>query len=203
MKIIQAPYISQKDRWPTGCESVSAVMLLRYLGVDMPVDDFIRDYLPLGDFETRNGQLWGPDPRRVFCGSPYDEDGMGCYAPVIREALEKALADRGMAFQAVDETGTDMDTLLREYIDQDMPVVFWACIDMRPPIQGPSWRLLDSGETFEWTSSEHCMLLVGYDDEGYWFNDPHGNNGLIRYPKELTEQRHLAQHAMAVGIRRI
>ncbi len=203
MKLIQAPCISQKDRWPTGCESVSAVMLLRYLGVDITVDGFIRDYLPQRAFETRDGQLWGPDPRETFCGSPYSEDGMGCYAPVIRRAVERALADRGKAYQAIDETGASMEALIENYVNHDMPVVFWACIDMRPPVPGPSWRLLGSGETFEWTSNEHCMLLVGYDGEGYWFNDPHGDNGLIRYPRELTEQRHLAQHAMAVGVRKI
>ena len=203
MKIIQAPYISQKDRWPTGCESVSAVMLLRYLGVDVTVDGFIRDYLPLRAFETREGRLWGPDPKETFCGSPYEEDGMGCYAPVIRRALERALADRGGAYQVIDETGASMEALIENYVNLDMPVVFWACIDMRPPVPGPSWRLLDSGETFEWTSNEHCMLLVGYDEEGYWFNDPHDGNGLVRYPKELTEARHMAQRAMSVGIRKI
>ena len=203
MKLIKAPCISQKDRWPTGCESVSAVMLLRYLGVDITVDGFIRDYLPQRAFETRDGEFWGPDPRETFCGSPYDENGMGCYAPVIRRALERALADRGKAYQAIDETGASMEALIENYVNHDMPVVFWACIDMRPPVPGPSWRLLDSGETFEWTSNEHCMLLVGHDGEGYWFNDPHDGNGLIRYPKELTEARHLAQHAMAVGVRKI
>ena len=39
--IIEAPYIDQSLRWPTGCESVSAVMLLRYLGYDITVDEFI------------------------------------------------------------------------------------------------------------------------------------------------------------------
>ena len=204
MKIIRAPYISQAGRWPTGCESVSAVMLLNYLGVDISVDDFIRDYLPLGSFETRAGETWGPDPRETFCGSPYDENGMGCYAPVIRGALEKVLKDyvNFNALRAVDETGTDMDTLLRRYIDRDMPVVYWACIDMRPPVRGPAWRLLGSGERFEWVSNEHCMRLVGYDEEGCWFNDPHEGRGLVRYPRNLTEDRHRAQRAMAVAVRR-
>ena len=203
MKIISAPYISQAGRWPTGCESVSAVMLLNHLGVDISVDGFIRGYLPLGAFETQGGETWGPDPRETFCGSPYDENGMGCYAPVICRALERVFKDyvNLNALRAVDETGTDMDTLLRRYIDRDMPVVFWACIDMRPPVKGPAWRLLGSGERFEWVSNEHCMLLVGYDDEGYWFNDPHKGHGLIHYPKDLTEDRHRAQHAMAVAVK--
>lgn len=204
MKLIEAPYLDQRGRYPTGCESVTAVMLLRCLGAAIDVDEFIRRYLPVAAFERRGGELWGPDPREVFCGSPYDADGMGCYAPVIRRALAAALADAGLGnrFEAVDETGTPMGELCRRCIDRDLPVALWACIDMRPPVPGPRWRLLGSGEDFEWVSNEHCLLLVGYDEQGYYFNDPHANNGLAYYPGELTEQRHAAQHSMAVGVRR-
>ena len=204
VKLIEAPYLDQSGRYPTGCECVSAVMLLRYLGCDVTVDEFIRRYVPTAAFERRDGELWGPDPREVFCGSPYAEDGMGCYAPVIRRALAAALADAApldRRFAAVDETGAPMRARLERYIDRDVPVIFWACIDMRPPVRGPRWRLLGSREAFEWVSNEHCMLLVGYDAQGYYFNDPHGNNGLVRYPRELTEQRHAAQRDMAVSVR--
>ena len=44
-KVIQAPYIDQTKQYPTGCESVSAVMLLQYLGIPVLVDDFIEKYL--------------------------------------------------------------------------------------------------------------------------------------------------------------
>ena len=91
--IIQAPYIDQSVRYPTGCESVSAVMLLQYLGIDITVDRFIETYLEKRDFEERDGALFGPDPRKYFCGSPYDEDAFGCYAPVIVNALEKVFLD--------------------------------------------------------------------------------------------------------------
>lgn len=197
MKIIKVPYIDQSVKYPTGCESVSATMLLQYLGYDISVDDFIQHYLARRDMEEHGGALYGPDPSVSFCGSPYDEDSFGCYAPVIRQALEKAAGDR---FTIIDETGTPMAELIEKYIDHDMPVVFWACINMQKEIIGPQWKLLDTGEVFTWRSNEHCMLLVGYDEEGYYFNDPYENHGLIRYPKELTEKRHRAQYEMAVGI---
>ena len=44
------------------------------------------------------------------------------------------------------------------------------------------------------------MLLVGYDEEGYYFNDPYENNGVVRYEKELVKKRHAAQHMQAVGV---
>lgn len=197
MKIIKVPYIDQSVKYPTGCESVSATMLLQYLGYDISVDDFIQHYLERRDMEEHGGVLYGPNPSVCFCGSPYDEDSFGCYAPVIRQALEKAAGDR---FTIMDETGTPMAELIEKYIDHDMPVVFWACINMQKEIIGPQWKLLDTGEVFTWRSNEHCMLLVGYDEEGYYFNDPYENHGLIHYPKELTEKRHHAQYEMAVGL---
>ena len=40
MRKIQVPYIDQSIKYPTGCESVSAVMLLKYLGYEITVDEF-------------------------------------------------------------------------------------------------------------------------------------------------------------------
>lgn len=206
--LIRAPYIDQTGTYPTGCESVSAVMLLRFLGVDITVDEFIEKYLEKQGFEQRDGVLYGPDPRNCFCGSPYDEDSFGCYAPVIIRALNRAFADMSKEKEpengcvAVDETGTPTEELLRRYIDKGMPVIYWACINMREPIIGPKWRLLDTGDEFTWVSNEHCMLLVGYDNEGYYFNDPYEGNGVIRHPREVVEKRHDAQYMQAVGIKR-
>lgn len=197
MKLIKAPYISQEGKYPTGCESISAVMLLNYLGFLLTADEFIRTCLDKKDFEMRDGICYGPDPRKFFCGSPYDPEGFGCYAPVMVKALKKAVNG---TYEVKDETGTPVQTLLNNYIDRDLPVLFWACIEMRPPVTGPSWKLLDTGETFTWISNEHCMLLVGYDEENYYFNDPYDSHGLISYPKTLAEDRHKAQYEMAVGL---
>ena len=46
------------------------------------------------------------------------------------------------------------------------------------------------------------MLLVGYDNEkdGYYFNDPLNNNGIILYNKGLVEKRHEEQFSNAIAI---
>lgn len=196
---IKAPYIDQSVKYPTGCESVSTVMLLQFLGYDISVDEFIENYLEMKPFEERNGETYGPDPRKYFCGSPYDEESFGCYAPIIKASLDKIIGEN---YEVVDETGTSTVELLRKYIDQGMPVIYWACINMREPIVGPKWKLFETEEEFTWISNEHCMLLVGYDSEGYYFNDPYENNGLIHYPKEVVEHRHQAEHMQAVGVRK-
>lgn len=198
-KLIKVPYIDQTKEWPTGCESVSAVMFLQYLGFDIPVKQFVEQYLEKEPLFEKDGKLYGPDPRKAFAGDPADENSMGCYAPVIKRALEKILpADR----EAVDLTGVSMEVLLRDYIDCDIPVIFWASIDLQETYMGPEWILTDSGEIFVWRSNEHCMLLVGYDEENCYFNDPWHNHGTTGYERKLVEKRHGEQHEMAVSVRR-
>lgn len=209
-KLIKVPYIDQTGEWPTGCESVSAVMLLQYLGVDITVGQFVEHCLEKAPLLEGDGKLFGGDPWKVFVGDPADDKSMGCYAPVIRKALNKALGQMGGpgkeaengGWEIVDLTGIPVETLLREYIDNDMPVIFWASIDLKETYAGPKWILADTGETFEWRSNEHCMLLVGYDGEICYFNDPWHNHGTIGYEKKLVEIRHAEQYEMAVSVKR-
>ena len=133
MHKIEVPYIDQSMKYPTGCESVSAVMLLKYLGYEITVDEFIKNCLECRDMEMRDGKLYGPDPNEYFCGSPYDEDSFGIYAKGLLKALEKAA---GKDFQFTDESGTPIQELLEKYIDQGMPVVFWACMNGNSWIRG-------------------------------------------------------------------
>ena len=81
--------------------------------------------------------------------------------------------------------------------------MYWASIDLKPTIVGPEWKLFENGEIFTWISNEHCMLLVGYDEDKLYFNDPWHNHGTIGYDKELVVKRHKEQYQMAVGIKRL
>lgn len=198
MKFIDVPYIDQTGGGAfTGCESVTAVMLLNYLGIDLSIYDFIDSYLDKRPFEERNGELYGPDPRKVFAGDPYDSEAMGCYAPVIINSLKRILGDR---YEVTDETGASVEELCAKYIDNGMPVILWATIDMKEYIEGPDWKLFETGEKFTWRSNEHCLLLVGYDEEEYIFNDPWQNNGIVRHNKALVEDRYASQYSQAIGV---
>lgn len=199
---ICVPYIDQTEKWPTGCESVSAVMLLNYLGIEVSVDEFVAKYLPLREFCEKDGVRYGANPREEFVGSPYDADSFGCYAPVICGALNRVFKDFGSSYTAYDVTGADTQELCR-YLDANMPVVYWATLDLKEPVIGPEWVLYDSGKTFTWISNEHCMLLTGYDEDKLYFNDPWHNHGNIPYDKELIKKRHMEQYGMAVAVQRI
>ena len=206
MKLINAPYIDQTADWPTGCESVSAVMLLKYLGLDIEVADFVDGCLEKRPMiKHADGSLEGPDPRVYFAGDPRDSESFGCYSGVIKSALERAFSERGLSEKyAVDDlTGVPIETILSDYIDLGMPVVFWTSIDLKETIPGPDWRISGSTDTFHWISNEHCVLLVGYDDGKLIYNDPWTNNGVMTSDRELVLKRHAEEHSMAVGVRKI
>ena len=103
-------------------------------------------------------------------------------------------------FEVVDESGKTAAELC-SYIDAGMPVVFWATLDFQPvPEKRDHWLLAD-GTDFAWKCNEHCLLLVGYDDENYWFNDPWHDHGVCPQPKQLVEDCHAAQGLFAVTLR--
>lgn len=197
-KILEnVPFISQLGAYPTGCESVSTVMALQYLGADISVDRFIDDYLPRGDIPVsdESGEFHGSDPWAVFPGDPRSEEGWGCFAPVISGAVENYSAG---AFKVNEIYGKSVDELCRDYIDKGLPVVFWATMHMDEPKLYRSW-LTPEGKTVNWISPMHCLLLIGYDGESYYFNDPTAGE-CVKYSKESVCAAYQAQGSQAVVI---
>ena len=84
-KIIKGvPLIHQFPAFPTGCESVSAVMLTQRAGASVTVDSFVDNYLEKSAaFYSKDGKSYGPDPYQYFLGSPRSTASYGCMAPVI------------------------------------------------------------------------------------------------------------------------
>lgn len=170
--LLDVPHIEQYPYYPTGCESVATVMALRYAGIDISVDEFIDCYLDMGEapFLDENGVRRGCDPYEAFPGSPYLESGYGCYAPVIVRALSKFIDKERYSIDHIE--GKTVEELCDEYIDRGIPVILWATNDMRPLQQGSRWQAINGDYTVTWQYPMHCLLLVGYDDNGYYFNDP-------------------------------
>lgn len=199
-KVLEVLYIDQTERWVYGCESVSTVMLLQHFGVDMDPDTFIDCYLPRAQSSEKDGVMHAADPTYFYINEPRDLTGWGCYAPCIANALDAIIKAKQLPYQVVNETGKTAKELCDQYIDQGIPVVFWATLDFMPvPAETTQWILPD-GKTFTWKSNEHCLLLVGYDEENYYFNDPWHNHGCCPYPKALVEQRHRDQDLYAVTL---
>ena len=178
-------------------------MALQYLGLDITLEAFIDTYLPLGNapYYDSRGQLWGCNPLQAFPGSPYSYSGWGCYSPVIRKSLEDFLHEyKGSAPLTVKELqGCNLEDLCTKYTDNGVPVILWATVGMTAPQLSTSFFIEDTGESFTWIYPLHCLLLVGRDDGGYYFNDPLSGKA-VRYTKESTEQayRGLKQQAIVV-----
>ena len=66
MRKIQVPYIDQSIKYPTGCESVSAVMLLKYLGYEITVDEFIQNCLECERWKYDGGSVMSVVANKFF-----------------------------------------------------------------------------------------------------------------------------------------
>lgn len=196
--LITTPYLSQEDKYPTGCECVSAAMLLQFWGYSYTVDDLIIKFLPMSQLrENRRGELSGVSPEQAFIGSPYLADSYGCYAPVICQVLEKAVESE---HEVKNLTGMEIEQICSEYLDEGIPVLCWVTINMNPSSEGTSWRLEGENSWFTWISQEHCMVLLGYDQSDYYFHDPYNGNGLVQWEKSLVEMRYEELGCQAVAI---
>ncbi|MDO4454236.1 MAG: C39 family peptidase [Eubacteriales bacterium] len=195
---IEVPYLSQQNGYPTGCECASTAMLLQFWGYNYTIDDLITQFLPMEELTVnRAGQLTGPSPSEAFIGNPYLETGYGCYAPVIYDILEKATK---WYHEVKDLTGMTLDQICQEYLDQGIPVLCWATINMNPSYDGTSWILDNGTGWFTWKAQEHCMVLVGYDDNYYYFNDPYRAEQVVQWERGLAQTRYeeLGSQALAI-----
>ncbi len=194
-RAVEVANICQYPQLPTGCESVAATMVLNYYGVDIKAEEFAESWLVCdGNFYRKNGKLYGPDPKKAFVGDPFSENSYGCYADVITAAVN----NNCNSLTAETLNGCSIEELCKDYIDNGKPILVWATMGMAEPKKGRSWYL-DDGTKFTWLSGEHCLVLVGYDSEYYFFNDPQLGS-TVAYEKEISQARFEAMGSQAVYI---
>lgn len=204
--IINAPYIKQIPNWPTGCEAVTAVMALKFWGFEITVKGFVDNHLSKGPYpycNTKNVRI-GSNPWMCFPGNPAGR-GYGCYSPVIRRAVNSYL--KNTKYKAAMLRGYSLSQLCYKYIDKNIPVILWATSKtsdykreaLIASYPGSSWLDYRTGKLITWTSYEHCMLLVGYDKNYYYFNDPLRGKK-VRYTKKSTESAYKSLLSQAVVV---
>lgn len=195
---ISVPYISQKGILPNGCEAVSATMVLQYWGYSLSAENFVDRYLDCGEMDFSGSPWKGPDPSEAYAGDPRSaRNGFGCFAPVIARCMEKVI---GEEHEVKNLTGISLDQLCRDYIDQGIPAVVWATVNMRPVTKYHQWKSYDGRETYSYPGGEHCLVLVGYDDHRYYFNDPYEGKGLVAYDGSTVRARYSTLGNQAVVI---
>lgn len=207
--VLDVPCLDQRGDFPTGCESVTAVMALNYAGVDITAETFIDVYLPKGNApyqlngeapHSENGEYLCADPNECFLGDPRTEDGWGCYAPVIEKAVGRVIAEYGSGRMVEDLCGKTLRELAEDYVEKGIPVMVWATQGMEFPTYGPPLTIEGTGERLDWIRPEHCLLLVGEEDGTYLFNDPLEGK-VMAYDKKAVQLAYEALGSQALAIR--
>ncbi len=182
--IKNVPHILQTADYPTGCESVAAVSLMQFYGIDITVDEFIDSYLPKADCPFSDGDMrYGESPWDYFIGNPRTSQGFGCYSTVIFHAMTRAIPN-GRSVKA--ERKLSLEDISKKYVANGVPVLIWATIDMKAAYDGKSWTL-PNGEQFTFICPEHALLLIGSDEEMYYFSDSLVREEVTSYPKKRCE----------------
>ena len=88
-------------------------------------------------------------------------------------------------YKATQLSNVSLEDLCSQYIDNDIPVIMWATRGMESPKNGASW--VYNGKKIQWIRPEHCLLLVGYDDYNYIFNDSMRTQAQVYYSKASVE----------------
>lgn len=171
--ILDVSLISQMPELYNGCEITSLAMLLNYKGINVDkiqlASEMKRDDTGL----IRNGDgtiySWG-NPDVGFVGEVNSSTGIGFSinpTPLV-PLIDSYYSNGGKVLNYC--TVED----IKESIYNDNPVLAWITADFTRPQKMQTW--IDSkGNAIEGTFETHTVLLTGYDEENFYYNDPLNN----------------------------
>lgn len=197
VKIIDGiPYLNQFTLgYPTGCEAVSATMLLQFKGYDVTVEDIVENTptQERGKYMHEN-QVYAGNPFEVFVGHPSkgkSEGSYGCFAEPIVVAMQKFAGNK-----VKNISGCDEETLF-SYIDKGEPVVVWGIKNAGDIEEGVTWEYPDGSGSFKELIGEHCLVLIGYDEQLVYLDDPSAGRH-VEQPKEKFIKNWKALYSQAI-----
>lgn len=197
VKISGVPYFNQFSLgYPTGCEAVSATMVLHYYGYNVSAKTIV-NATPSGEAKHKeNGKWVGANPFEEFVGHPSKNKtygSYGCFAAPIVTAMKTVAGSR-----VKNISGCSADTLF-DYVADGHPVVVW-CVKNAGNLQtGVTWTYPDGSGKFTELSGEHCAVLIGYDSENVYLNDPSaGKNVTQPKSKFISNWKKLYSQAIII-----
>ena len=197
VKIIEGiPYLNQFTLgYPTGCEAVSATMLLQFKGYDITVEDIVENTptQERGKYQQGN-QIYAGNPFEEFVGHPgkgKSEGSYGCFAEPIVVAMQKFAGDK-----VKNISGCDEETLF-SYIDEGEPIVVWGIKNAGDIEEGVIWKYPDGSGSFKELIGEHCFVLIGYDEQLVYLDDPSAGRH-VEQPKEKFIKNWKALYSQAI-----
>lgn len=158
------PFIQQLPELDRGCEVTSLAMMLQYAGITV---DKMKLANEIKKVDFMNDGVRG-NPNEGFVGNIYtfSESGYGVYHGPLFQLAKKYLPNK-----AVDLTGKSIEELYKS-VKAGQPVVI---------ITNATFAPLDEDEFTTWetnngdvsiTYNEHCVVLIGYDQESVYIRDP-------------------------------
>ena len=166
--LLDVPIIPQKPELINGCEVTSLAMVLQYAGVEVDKitlsQNIKKDETPL---VMNNGDIisWG-DPNDGFVGDITGKKrGFAVYPGPLIELMEQYIPGR-----AADLTNQPFESLMG-FIENKKPVIVWITVDFNPPNKYDEWYKV--GKKVKATFDEHAVVLVGYDKENCYINNPY------------------------------
>ncbi|MFA6948791.1 MAG: C39 family peptidase [Eubacteriales bacterium] len=192
---IAADVLYQGEEYPNGCESVTAVMALRHIGVNISAGSFIEKFLDKAskpDYDAKKPTA--QSPYDYYIGDPTSDDGYYCFAPVVVKAVNKLSSAHAEFINTM-----TLEQLCKKYVKNGTPVVIWATKSMNTlKMSQASWYLKKSGKKYQLIANLHCMLLTGWDDDYFYFNDP--LTGTVFYDRTASESAFKSLNSQAVVI---
>ena len=190
--------VIKQDDLKAGCETYACTMLLNMLGFDLDKHTIADNYLNcqlvyMG--EEDGGENYGPDLYSAFAGTAYG--GWGVYAPSMAKSMNNYLKDQNSKLKAYNMENVPLEDLVDEYVSKGVPVMVWATTDMDEPYVFTTWivNYVDEnartklGDTFSWYMHEHCLVLIGYDNDNYYFADSTAGKISV-FKKDLVKKRY-------------
>ena len=201
-RIADVPMVLQLPDYRNGCESASSTMLLQYYGYDITLPKVI-EKVPIIPLEYKDGRLYGADPHVAFTGS-MSARGYGIYVEPMVDVLETIISEQKGNHQVKNLTGSSLDDLLT-YVEMGHPIQIWATASLQTYEQSgkQEWyiKTLDGQYTDEkviFPVSEHCMVLIGFDEEHVILNNP--LQGITVWDKEAFETAYKEMWSQAIMI---
>lgn len=178
---IDAPLVLQMPELYNGCEIATLTMMFNYYGIDKNkmelVPELKMDPTPIQ--YDKNGKIlyWG-NPNNGFVGDITGKrKGYGIYHTALYELLVKYIPT------GVDLTGEEFE-VLEQQVAEGKPVIVWTTVSYTVPAEG-QWQVWDTPlGPIKATFQEHTVLLVGYDEQHVYINDPRKNKKAIQVDKE-------------------
>lgn len=178
--IQHVPFIRQLPELERGCEVTSLAMLLQYGGAAVDKLMLAKEiaWVPFEQHGKRG------NPNQGFVGDMYtiDNPGYGVYHQPVFE-----LAQKYMGHNVIDLTGRDITDIYRA-VSKGSPV--WVITNATfTPLAGSEFQTwhTNAGD-IQITYHEHSVVIVGYDEENVYINDPLADSPNSAVPRTAFEQ---------------